>query len=84
MDYYLLHMHMEPSVIGINTFNQFGPLCDYINTLSSNTLITIYIDGTYCNNLPIIGPGSFHLPHQVLFQGLSIAIPSLSSIHFAI
>ena len=43
-----------------------------------DTLVTIYIDGTYCNNLPIIGPGSFYLPQQVLFQGLSIAIPYYS------
>ena len=58
-----------------NTFNDFGLLCAYLETLALDTLVTIYIDGTYCNNLPIIGPGSFHLPRQVLFQGLSIAIP---------
>ena len=64
------------SLFDNTVFNDFGVMCDYLETLAIlDTLIIIYIDGTYCNNLPIVGPGIFTLPRRVLFQGLSTNDP---------
>jgi hypothetical protein len=75
----ITYAYGAPIIDSPNVFSDFGLLCIYLSSLHLDTLITIYIDGTYCGNQSIIGPGIFFFPLRVLFQGLTSQVTSIDS-----